>query len=129
MRKPALPPMPSRPPGQGPFINTPECGFWMVRLARHAPEIPASIGQIDHEPGDPDNKLDTGPIFVANIGLRDVDPLRVWWLMRRRSITEAEHRYQIARLAWLRDYDGEAPELSPTSRVDLLTMPPIGPPK
>jgi hypothetical protein len=99
----------------------------MVRLTRYGPEIPASITRIDHEPGDPDNKLDTGPIFVANIGLKEVDPLRVWWMARRRRISEAEHRYQMARLAWMRDYDPFRPEMVPTEPVDLASLPPIGP--
>lgn len=125
MRRPALP-SDMRPPGEGPFLVHPECGFWMMRARRNGPEVPASIGQIDHEPGDPENKLDTGPVFIASIGLRDVDPFDVWWRSKR-PISEAEFRYQMARLTWARDYDPSQPELNPRRAVDLGALPPIGP--
>ncbi len=98
----------------------------MVRLRRDGPEMPAAIETCTHEPGNPDNKLDSGPILVANIGYEERDPIEVW-SMKGRPITEAEYRYEMARVAWVRDYQSDAPEAHPRTPVSLTEISPIGP--
>jgi hypothetical protein len=102
-------------------------GLFVGKLRRRGPDIPASIEQIDHEPGEPDNKLDTGPIFIATIGLDAADPLDVMAMRRRRAIDQAEYDYRMARLAWARDYAPHEPEARPDRAVDLRRIPAIGP--
>jgi hypothetical protein len=117
-RLPALPVVPRR----GTSPNEPECGWWLVKWRRNSAEVPAAIWRIEHEPGEPDNILDTGPIFVAAIAGEDVDPLSVW-TMRKRPISEAEYRYRVADQAWLRRARPTDPKVAHRQPVDLKRMP------
>jgi hypothetical protein len=126
-RLPALPARPKR----GMVAHEPQPGFWEFQYVRGGPVLPAAIYRIDHEPGsegdeDGANMLET-PILIANIGYREVDPLKVWGGRRLRSITEAEYSLAMDQLAWDRDFDPSAPVARPKERVDLGTLKPIGP--
>jgi hypothetical protein len=92
-----------------------------VKWRRNSAEVPAAIWRCEHEPGDPENILDTGPVFVAAIAGEDVDPLTVW-TMRKRPITEAEYRFRLADQAWLRRARPDDPKSNPRQSVDLKTM-------
>jgi hypothetical protein len=116
-RKPALPVVARR----GTSPNEPECGWWLVRWRRNSAEVPAAIWRIEHEPGSPENILDTGPVFVAAIAGEDVDPLVVW-TMRKRPIGEAEYRYRVADQAWLRRAQPDDPKVAHRQPVNLKTM-------
>ncbi len=107
-------------------LSQPKPGFWMIRLRSRSPEMPAAIEECHHEPGNSENKLDTGPILVANIGYEERDPLDVWH-RRGREIGEADYKFQMARLAWVRTHAPDEPEAAPSKAVDLGAVPPIGP--
>jgi len=107
-------------------MNRPQLGFWMIRMRRGGPEMPACIALSDHEPGNAGNKLDTGPILVANVGYEERDPIEVW-SMKGRAITEAEYRFEMARVAWVRAHAMDEPEATPRKPVDLAALRPIGP--
>jgi hypothetical protein len=93
-----------------------------VKWRRNSAEVPAAIWRIEHEPGDPENVLDTGPIWVAAIAGEDVDPLTVWAGLRKRPITEAEYRYRLADQAWLRVARPTDPKVAHRQPVNLKTM-------
>jgi hypothetical protein len=103
------------------------CGYWMSRLVGGGPEMPACILLVDHEPGNPENVLDTGPILVAAIGLDDVEPYKVLAMRERREITEEEYDFQMQRLAWIRDYAPAEPEARPARAVSIAELKPVGP--
>jgi hypothetical protein len=117
------------------FANRPAPGYWLLRLPagvvgkvrRKGPAVPAAIISIDHEPGDPDNKLDTGPIFVGYIGLREVDPLDVWHYQSEDRISAEDYELRVAQMQWDRDYAADRPELAPHQPIDFTKLPPIGP--
>jgi hypothetical protein len=96
-------------------------------MVKGGPLLPASITRIDHEPGNPENLLDTGPIMIANIGYREADPLAVWVGRRERPLTKEEYRLRMAQLAWDRDFDPNSPAVQPRKRVDVRELKPIGP--
>ncbi len=98
----------------------------MVRLRRLGPEMPASIAEIEHEPGNPDNHLDTGAILVANIGYEERDPIEVWNMVKR-PISDADYRFHMARVDWVREHAPDEPEAKPRKAVDLTTLRAIGP--
>ncbi len=98
----------------------------MVRLRRFAPEMPASIAWCDHEPGNTDNLLSTGPILVANIGYEEVDPERLWNMVKR-PIRYDDYKYFMARADWVRQYAPDEPEAAPRRAVDLTKLPALGP--
>ena len=118
-RKRALPGWMASRPGASP--NHPHCGWWLVRRGRYTAEVPAAIWRIEHEPGNPGNILDTGPILLAAIAGEDADPLTIW-MMRKRPISEAEYRYRVADQAWLQRARPDDPKVSPRRAVDLSTM-------
>jgi alkanesulfonate monooxygenase SsuD/methylene tetrahydromethanopterin reductase-like flavin-dependent oxidoreductase (luciferase family) len=93
----------------------------MVRWRRHTAEVPAAIWRCPHEPGDPGNVLDTGPIWAAEIAGESADPVMVW-TMRKRPITPEEYRYRVADQAWLRRARPDDPKVAPRRPVDLSTM-------
>ena len=99
------------------------CGYWMVRAHAKAPERPAMIQLCDHEPGNPDNKLDRPPYFVAMLGGIDCDPYEIVGMPYGREITEAEFRYQTADTQWRTQY---ASDSVPSARaVKWNDIPPI----
>jgi hypothetical protein len=117
-RLPALPVVARR----GTSPNEPEPGWWLVRWRRNSAEVPAAIWRIEHEPGNPNNLLSTGPIFVAAIAGEEVDPLTVWAGLRKRPISESEYRYRVADQAWLRCARPDDPKSNPRQPIDLTTM-------
>lgn len=102
-------------------------GLYVGRLVKGGPEMPAKVELIDHEPGDPENKLDTGSIWVAQVGTAEADPLDVMAMHERRPISEGEYAFQMARLTWIQKHAPHEPEASPARHVDLSSLPPIGP--
>jgi len=110
--------MPKRGPTR--IINDPQPGHWMVRLVRGGPYVPAKIERINHEPGNPANKLDTGPVLLALIGGEPVDPLEIWH-RRGRAIGAAEYAYQLEDYLWCRAHAPDEPKANPRTPIDPLT--------
>ncbi|HZT90353.1 MAG TPA: hypothetical protein VFA12_20600 [Stellaceae bacterium] len=105
-------------------------GFYLVRLVKMGPLLPAKVEACNTEPGEPENVLDRGrPYFVAEIAGEAVDPLDVFCATDRREIGEAEFLYQSADLAWAREHaPQEAKAGHPRRRVDLNQAAPLYPP-
>ena len=104
-----------------PFVlDRPEPGWWMLRLRASAPEVPAMIAVLDHEPGDPDNKLDRWPLPLwAEIAGQLADPLTVW-AQRKRPISPEEYAYQRALCLWTREHAPDEPLAQPRKKTDWL---------
>jgi hypothetical protein len=100
-------------------------GFWMISRSKRHPEIPARTYWTNAEPGNPDNVLDRWPLpFIAGeIGGDLADPLDIFGAPRKRQIKEAEYQYQMASMAWAREYSPEEPLANPDRRVDLSKIP------
>lgn len=111
------------------IIVEPEPGFWMVRFGPNKPEVPAKIWAVDHEPGNPENKMDRGgkTYFDAELAGERVDPHLVMRARERRPISEPEYRFQVADCAWAREHQPEDPRLWPTRRADVSKLPPVMP--
>lgn len=112
--------------------------YFMLRLTRLGPLVPARLWWCDHEPGVPDNKLDRGhrSIFPCCdiAGTEEIDPQvifdRLYSATDMRSAiavshwkyaaptTEAEYRHQLAILAWAEQHSPSDPRLTPKRRVD-----------
>jgi hypothetical protein len=99
------------------IISRPEPGYFKLRFARGGAWVPARIWKINHEPGVPDNILDTGPILMATIGTREVDPHEVW--ERGQRIDQREYDHRLALADWTAHYAPHEPEANPKRRVDL----------
>lgn len=102
-------------------MSRPEVGFWMIKLSRGGVEVPASISYCDHEPGEPDNKLET-PFLDAEIAGDRVPPNEVWH-RRGRQITAQEHAFQVADMQHAKAYRPGDPKAEPRKPIDLLQAP------
>jgi hypothetical protein len=92
-----------------------------VKLRSGAVEVAARIFWCDHEPGEPENKLER-PFLDAEINAERVPPSWVWE-RRGRAITEADYRYLIALGKWAREHAPHEPAANPREAVDWLTAP------
>jgi hypothetical protein len=102
-------------------------GYWQIRLVKRGPILPARVWLCDHEPDNPENKLDTGPYFVAEIGGKPGDPLDVFTASYRKEITEeAQHQFELDDLLYARKWSPrEAKAQHPYRRVKLTEIAPV----
>lgn len=105
-------------------ITRPAPGFWMIRLVRGGPEVPACIvyETTTHEPGDPSNQMERPGCMQAYISGEPV-ALHVVWETRGRAITSQEYAYQIADQRWHEANAPVAPKANPTDAIDLNNCP------
>lgn len=115
----------------------PPARHFLLRQVRGGPLVPARLWWCDHEPGEPENKLDRGrlsPFPRADIAGLEVDPQlifdRTFSATDHRPgidpnhwkypvpITEAEYRYQFDRMRWAELHAPRDPTLTPKRRVD-----------
>lgn len=105
-------------------LDVPGTGYWLMRMVKLGPEVPASIQweTTEHEPGNPDNVMDRSPILTARINGDIVAWDRVWnWT--KREITESEFHFRTADAAWARTNAPNEPAANPTRRLDLMQVP------
>lgn len=115
--------------------------YFVLRARRDGPLVPARIWLCDHDPADPENKLDRGRLSIylrADIAGEEVDPQRFleerlcadWTPLQApghwryaQSITEAEYRYLIARRDWAAKHRPADPAaMRPRQRIDTAQM-------
>src|SRR5262249_8083999 len=106
------------------IIGQPEPGYWMVRLVRGGPEVPACIAlmTVADEPGNP--REDRSSYLAAFIGGEPV-ALSDVWERKGRPVTEAEYRFQLADAAWAKAHAPQEPKADPTRKIDLTALRPI----
>jgi hypothetical protein len=107
-------------------------GHWVIKLRKHAPLIPARTFWCDHEPGNPENKLDRWPLpFIAGEIAGDIaDPLDIFGARDRAPLEprggltiEQEYAYRVADIRHARRWRPDHPIANPTRRVVLSRMP------
>lgn len=92
-----------------------------MKLRSRAIEVAARIFWRDHEPGEPENKLER-PFLDAEINGERVPPSQVWE-RRGRVITEADYRFLVADRAWAAQHKPTLPEANPREAIDPLVSP------
>jgi hypothetical protein len=104
----------------------PQPGFWLIKLVKNGPPVPACIRwvQTTHEPGNADNPMERSRFLAAEINGQPVDIDRVW-LVRGREIDGGEYRYRCAVTDWAMDNAPESIEASPTKSFNLATAAPV----
>lgn len=109
-------------------IDDPQPGFWLIRLAKKAPEMPARIW-CERLPEHADAPIDPWPnsetrilgIF-AEIAGKEAEVEAIWH-RRGKPITEQEYHYRSAEAGWCRDYAPTEPLANPTAPVRLADAP------
>lgn len=106
---------------------------FIMRLTRYGPLVPARLIELDHEPGEPDNKRDRWPamILCADIAGEVVPPEQLterfywqpphWKHVKEISQREYEHLFALMRRA--ETDDPTAPVLRPRQRVRAADVP------
>jgi hypothetical protein len=117
-----------------------EQGYWLIQLGKNYPPIPARVWWCDHEPGNPENKLDRPPFLMAEIAGEPADPLDVYAAVERRPrdkrpmvpirplTIERTYAYLVADLRHAQRWRPDDPLAQPRRRVDLTRIAPLEPP-
>jgi len=112
-----------------------EPGYYVIRLGRDRPLVAAAkIWWCDHEPDNPENKLDQ-PFLAGEILGDAVDPVYVWHGRDREPLVpkdglslEEEYAYQVALKQHMAEHEPNEPLARPRRPVDLTKIDPILPP-
>lgn len=119
-------------PAQIRILGQPEPGYFVVRLVKRGPLVPAIIWRpcplilpelLSDTPAPEDwcRPTERGRPLRARIGEEEVSPNVVW--ERGRRVPEAEYAYRAALGAWAKQHAPAAPEANPAERVDMATQP------
>lgn len=104
-------------------IDRPEPGFWLVRLVRNGPPVPAAIMwvQTTHDPvtGEP---MDRSRFLAAYIDGKPTS-LDDVWLRRGTPIDQREYEFRVADAEWVRQNAPNEPAANPTRRINPITAP------
>jgi hypothetical protein len=119
------------------ILIRPEPGFYVMRLGRGAPLVPALIYQLcpmvvplPSAPSGPDpddwcRPLDRSPQYRARIDGKPVAIDRVWTARSLRAISPAEYQFRIGALRQWARANPRMPEARPQLRVNLAALPPL----
>lgn len=121
MRRPALPKNIAQLSAGYRIISQPQPGYFRLKLVKHGPWVPARIYWCDHEPGQPDNKLDSRRYLAASIGDWEADIFEVW--ERGTRTDEAEYLWHMEKRVWAKG--SRQPEANPHHPVDLSNLPSV----
>lgn len=117
---------PALPDKRGPAreMERPSCGWFLMRLAKGAVEVAASIQyeRTEHEPDCVENRMERSSVLTGRIN-GEVCDWREIWHSRTKGITKAEHDWRIADSTWAKRYAPTLPEADPRKKVDLRTVP------
>jgi hypothetical protein len=110
-------------------------GYYSGRYGTDKMLVEARIYLRDHEPGNPENKLDGPPVLAGEILGEYCDPVLVWTLSDRRPMRVPQgytaagwYAYRSHLADWTKVNAPEEPLARPYRRVDLTSLPPIPPP-
>lgn len=107
--------------------NIAEPGYWLIRLVRRGPPVPACIKWLvtESEPGWPDNDMrgTRSPTLAAFIEDEPVDLYRVWHATKLAHIDEREYRFRCRGAAWAKKHAPHEAAANPRKPVDLLNQP------
>jgi hypothetical protein len=107
--------------------------YFILRLTRFGPLLPARLHEIDHEPGEPDNPRDRWPptVLEADIAGERLPPEeltdRFFWpaahWKHAEPVTEAVYRYHFERMRRAESSGESNPMLRPRQRVRAADVP------
>lgn len=123
-----------------PIVRPPT--YYLMRQRRDGPIVPARLQWLDHEPDEPDNKLDRGhqsvlprvdiagtyvepELLIERLfGATDPRPgiAPTHWKYTQ-PITEADYRLHLDRLRWAEQHRPDDPALRPRKRVNSADVP------
>lgn len=95
-------------------ISHPQPGYWLMRLVKAGPLVPAAIIKFEtrYEP-------DSLAAFICG----DQVPLDDVWLRRGEPITKEEYEFRVADQAWAKQWAPEEAQAKPDQPINLMTTP------
>ena len=105
-------------------MERPSCGYFLLRLAKGAVEVAASIQyeRTEHEPDCPDNRMERSAVLTGRIN-GEVCDWREIWHSRTKEISKSEHDFRVADHVWARAHAQHLPEANPHKAVRLADVP------
>jgi hypothetical protein len=116
--------------------------YFVMRVTRFGPLVPCRLWWCDHDPADPENKLDRGRLSLyprADIAGAEVEPeqmeARLYSLTDPRpaqppthwryakQISEAEYRWRFASMRWAEQHRPDDPVLRPRQKLAAADVP------
>ena len=119
------------------ILIRPAPGFYVTRLVRGAPLVPALIYRlcplVVPQPSAPDGPhpedwcrpLDRSPQYCAQIDGKPVEVDRVWTARSSRPISPAEYQFRMGALRLWARASPRMPEARPHLPIDLAALPPL----
>jgi hypothetical protein len=115
---------------------------FVLRAVRHGPLLPARLWWCDHDPADPENKLDRGRLSLyprADVAGVEVPPEQLadrlfsmtdprpahpptHWRFAK-AISEAEYRWRLDSLRWAEQHRPDDPVLQPRKKLAAADLP------
>ena len=107
-------------PGQ-PLPEIPQCGFYMRRLVKGGPMVPARIWR---EPElDVEGKETGRDVLRCEVGGKDRDPMAEWVRLSMHPVKKSKHSFEMADAAHARDYRPNDPKASPEKPIEIEKLP------
>jgi hypothetical protein len=108
-------------PGQN-IPDTPQCGWYMTRLVRGGPRVPARVWR---DPGVDPVTGEAAPhdILRCSVGGRPRDAVALWQQLAMNPISVEEYEFEMADAAWAKQYDPSDPKAAPDRKIDPRTAP------
>ncbi len=107
--------------------------FYLLRMTRYGPLVPARVQWLDHEPGQPDNLRDRWPALIPQVDIAGeiVEPEilleRVHWTgghwKSLESISAEQYEHAFRHLRWAERNAPDHPTLRPRRRVTPTQIP------
>lgn len=103
-------------------FETPHCGWFMTRMVRGGPWVPARIW-IEQELCPDTGELLSDEVMKCEIAGQLRDPYESWHYLFREPIEEAAYLYLMARAEYARAWAPEEPAANPFKATDWLKVP------
>lgn len=106
------------------FVDRPEPGFWLIRLVKRGPYVPARIYWSEGIDPDTGESIDRPRLLCGEVAGEPCDPFDIW-LTRRKPIDEKDFRFRTDEIRWLRQNKPDTPQCHPRRPIDFTNLPPI----
>lgn len=112
-------------PGQR-LPEMPQCGFYMARLVKGGPQVPARIWR---EPElDVEGKETGRDVMRCEVGGKDRDPMAEWVRLSMNPVKRSKFNFEAADAAHAKQWRQDDPKANPAKPIAITTLPkPVNP--
>lgn len=103
-------------------FETPHCGWFLARMARGGPPVPARIW-LEQEVCQETGELLSDEVLKCEINGELRDPFEAWHWLFREPITESQYNYLMARKEYAETWAPTEPSANPYQKTDWSKVP------